>query len=182
MSLMDAPAYDPRRDRRNRNLLIGVGVLFGVLLILTVAGYGLGHGWLFSNLPAEHRVDKFFTALEQKDYPKAYGIYYNDADWQQHPQKYSGYPLAQFTDDWTTDSRVFPPIKSHHVDISRTDGSGTFGTGIIVAVRVNLQDGVVSPARGEEPHAWPGHKLFMYVIRADGTLTWPAPHVLEYNP
>ena len=64
-----------------------------------------------------------------------------------------------------TESPVKAPITSHHVDISRTDGSGVFGTGIIVAVRVN----------GE-------HKVFMYVNKADGTMTWPAPHILEYNP
>jgi hypothetical protein len=165
MSLMDAPAYDPAPDRRKRNLLIGSLVTFAVLFLLTVGGYAMGHGWLFSNLPAEHRVNTFFTALEAKDYNKAYGIYNNDSDWQQHPGKYAEYPLARFTEDWTTESPVKAPITSHHVDISRTDGSGIFGTGIIVAVRVN----------GD-------HKIFMYVIKADGTMSWPAPHILEYNP
>jgi hypothetical protein len=164
MSLMDAPAYDPRRDNRNRNLLIAGGGLVLLLVVLTIAGYLLGHGWLFSNLGAEHKVNNFFDALEAKDYSKAYGIYNNDADWQQHPEKYSGYPLKRFTEDWTIDSPVKAPIVSHHVDISKTDGSGNFGTGIIVAVRVN----------GD-------HKIFMYVTRADGTMTWPAPHELRYG-
>jgi hypothetical protein len=114
-------------------------------------------------------VNNFFSALEARDYPKAYGIYYNDPDWQQHPGKYSDYPLPRFTEDWTSASPVNAPITSHHVDISRTDGSGTFGTGVIVAVRVNLDNGG-------------GHKLFMYVNKADKTMTWPAPHELEYNP
>ena len=165
MSLMDAPAYDPAPDRRKRNLFIGSLITFFVLVLLTVGGYAMGHGWLFTNLPAEHRVNIFFKALEAKDYSKAFGIYNNDLDWQQHPGKYSDYPLARFTEDWTTESPVKAPITSHHVDISRTDGSGAFGTGIIVAVRVN----------GD-------HKIFMYVTRADGTMTWPAPHILEYNP
>jgi hypothetical protein len=156
MSLMDAPAYDERRDRRNRNLLIGGGVIILILLALFFAGYISGHGWFFSNLPAEHRVNNFFNALEAKDYQKAYNIYENG-----HPD--SGYPLPRFTEDWTKDSPVNAPITSHHVDISKTDGSGFFGTGIIVAVRAN----------GD-------HKIFMYVNRADGTMTWPAPHVLEY--
>ena len=165
MSLMDAPAYDPAPDRRKRNLFIGSLITIFILILLTVGGYAMGHGWLFTNLPAEHRVNTFFNALEAKDYSKAFGIYNNDPDWQQHSAKYSDYPLPRFTEDWTTESPVKAPITSHHVDISRTDGSGMFGTGIIVAVHVN----------GD-------HKLFMYVIKADGTMTFPAPHILEYNP
>ena len=165
LDLMDAPPYDPARDNRRRNIIISIvaGIFF--FLVLTFAGYVAGHGWLFSNLGYEHRVNNFFNALQAKDYSKAYGIYYNDPAWQQHPGRYSGYPLARFTEDWTKDSPVNAPIVSHHVDISKTDGSGKFGTGVIVAVRVN----------GD-------HKVFMYVNRADKTMTWPAPHELEYNP
>ncbi|AEU38595.1 hypothetical protein [Granulicella mallensis] len=164
MSLLDAPAYNARRENLNRNLLIAGGVLILLFVVLTLAGFMLGHGWLFSNLSTEHKVNTFFDALEAKDYSKAYGIYNNDPNWQQHPDKYSGYSLNRFTEDWTIDSPVKGPVLSHHVDISKTDGTGTFGTGIIVAVRVN----------GD-------HKVFMYVNRADGTMTWPAPHELQYN-
>ena len=163
--LMNAPAYDPTRDNRRRDILIGVAVTIVVLGIITFAGYVMGHGWLFSNLGYEYRVNTFFTAVEDKDYSKAYGIYYNDPNWQQNPTKYSDYPLARFTEDWTTQSPVQAPITTHHVDISKTDGTGTFGTGIIVAVRVNGS-----------------HKVFMYINRKDKTMTWPAPHELEYNP
>jgi hypothetical protein len=162
MTLLNAPEYDQRRENRKRNLLIGALILVVVLVVTFLAGFLLGHGWFFSNLPAEHRVNGFFDALEAKDYAKAYGIYYNDATWQQHPQKYD-YTLQRFTEDWTTSSPVNAPIVSHHVDISKTDGTGFWGTGIIVAVRVN----------GD-------HKVFMYHIRKDGTLAWPAPHELDY--
>ena len=158
MSLMDAPAYDPTRDNRNRNILIATCVTVFLLIVLTLAGYMLGHGWLFSNLGYEHRVDTFFSALEAKDYDKAYSIYNGGLP---NPD----YSLQRFTEDWTTASPVHTSITSHHVDISRTDGSGTFGTGIIVAVRVNGT-----------------HPVFMYVNRADKTMTWPAPHELQYNP
>jgi hypothetical protein len=164
MSLLDAPAYNAHRENLNRNLLIAGGVFILLFVVLTLAGFMLGHGWLFSNLSTEHKVNTFFDALEAKDYSKAYGIYNNDPNWQQHPDKYSGYSLNRFTEDWTIDSPVKGPVLSHHVDISKTDGTGTFGTGIIVAVRVN----------GD-------HKVFMYVNRADGTMTWPAPHELQYN-
>jgi len=165
MSLMDAPVYDPTRDNRINALLKAAGILFLVLVVLAFAGFVAGHGWLFTNLPAEHRVDNFYKALEAKDYPKAYGIYQNDANWQQHPEKYAAdYPLKKFTEDWTTYSPVNAPITSHHVDKSVSDGSGAFGTGLIVAVRVNGNN-----------------KVFMYVNRKDGTMTWPAPHVFEYH-
>ncbi len=162
MTLLNAPEYDAKGENRRRNLLVGAGVLVAVLVVTCLAGYVMGHGWFYSNMGAEHRVSQFFTALEAKDYPKAYGIYFNDPDWQQHPQKYD-YTLQRFTEDWTTESPVKAPITSHTIDISKTDGSGAFGTGIIVAARVN----------GD-------HKIFMYYIRKDGTLAWPAPHELEY--
>jgi hypothetical protein len=162
MTLLNAPAYDDRKERRKTGLLVGAGVFIALFAILWLGGYIMGHGWFFSNLPAEHRVSTFFNALEAKDYAKAYGIYWNDPDWQQHPQKYD-YTLQRFTEDWTTESPVKGPITSHTIDISKTDGTGAFGTGIIVAVRVN----------GD-------HKVFMYYIRKDGTLEWPAPHELEY--
>ncbi|MGA7155954.1 MAG: hypothetical protein WBY53_03865 [Acidobacteriaceae bacterium] len=161
--LMDAPAYDPTRDNRRRNIIIGV--IIGILLLgaFAFAGFVSGHGWAFSNLGYEHRVNNFFNDLQDKDYAKAYGVYYNDPDWQQHPDKYSSYPLARFTQDWTTDSPINGPITWHHVDKSVSAGSGTFGTGIIVAVRTN----------GD-------HKIFMYVNRADKTMTWPAPYEFKY--
>jgi hypothetical protein len=163
MNLMDAPAYDPTSDNRRRNILIGIVVAVLLLGIVAFAGFVSGHGWLFTNLGYEHRVNNFFDALEAKDYTKAYAIYYSDPDWQQHPDKYSGYPLARFTQDWTTDSPINGPITWHHVDKSVSAGSGYFGTGVIVAVRVNS-----------------GQKIFMYVNRADKTMTWPAPYVFKY--
>lgn len=167
MTLIDAPEYDSRRANRNRAILLSLAILFAVVLVLTILGYLLGHGWLFSNLPTEHRVNQFYTALEAKDYGKAYGIYQNDADWRQHPDKYSGYSLQRFTEDWTMPeySPAGGPIVSHHVDVSRTDGSGKFGTGIIVAATLNGN---------------PEKKSFIYVNREDGTFTYPSPHIIEY--
>lgn len=165
MSLMDAPAYDPTRDNRRRNTIIGILVAVLLFGIIAFSGFVSGHGWLFTNLPYEHRVNSFFNALQDRDYKRAYGIYYNDPDWQQHPGRYASYPLPRFTTDWTKESPVNGPITSHHVDKSVTAGSGRFGTGVIVAVRVN----------GDQ-------KLFLYVNRADKTLTWPAPYVFKYGP
>jgi hypothetical protein len=163
MSLMNAPVYNEGREKAKKGLLIGSAILFATLLLLTLLGYILGHGWFFTNLPAEHKVNNFFIALEAKDYGKAFDIYTNDPTAAEHPERHAEYPLARFTQDWTTNSPVNAPITSHHVDISRTDGSGTFGSGIIVAVRVNGDN-----------------KLFMYYLKKSGELTEPAPHILQY--
>ena len=104
MTLLNAPEYDERGERRRTGSLIGIGVLLLLTAVIGVGGYLLGHGWFFSLLPVEHRIN-----------------------------------------------------------VSKTDGTGPFGTGIIVAVRVN----------GD-------HKIFMWYERKDGTLTYPAPHELEY--
>jgi len=162
MTLLNAPEYDAGGERRKTGLLYGSLALLLLAAVIGVVGYLLGHGWFFTNLRAEHTVNRFFAALEAKDYSTAYAIWFNDPEWQQHPQKYD-YTLKRFTEDWTTESPA-GPITSHHVDISKTDGSGTFGTGIIVAVRVNG-----------------GQKLFMWYDKKDRTLTYPAPHELEYN-
>lgn len=163
MTLLNAPEYNETKERTTKGLLIGAGVAVALAVLLGVGGFLFGHGWFFSNLGAEHKVNTFFAAIEAKDYPKAYAIWYNDPDWKQHEAKYKDYPLQRFTEDWTTESPAGGPITTHHVDISKTDGHGTFGTGIIVAVRVNE-----------------GKKLFMWYQKSDGTLTYPAPHILQY--
>src|SRR5258707_12940503 len=104
MTLLNAPEYDSRRDTRNRNLLIAAGVLVALLLVVGMGGFVLGHGWVFSNLPAEHKVGNFFSALEGKDYGKAYSIYTNDPEGRQHPEMHADYPLKRCTGDWTPDS------------------------------------------------------------------------------
>lgn len=164
MTLLNAPAYNERRERLVRNLLVGSGAIFAMLLVLTLAGFISGHGWLFSNLYTEHRVNDFLTDIEQNKFAEAYGIYQNDSHWQQHPEKYSGYSLQRFTEDWTKFSPV-GPIHSHHVDKSVSDGSGPFGTTLIVASTINGQK---------------DKRLFLAVQRSDGTFTYPSPHVFEY--
>ena len=108
-------------------------------------------------------MSAFYDAIEGKDYAKAYGIYENDPQWQQHAEKYAGYPLARFTEDWTTYSPINGPITVHHIDVSRTDGTGRFGSGIIVGATVN-----------GEP------RVFLYCNLADGILPYPSPHIIEY--
>ena len=164
MTLLNAPAYNDRRERLVAGLLKGAGALFALLIVLTLAGYISGHGWLFTNLYTEHRIDRFLSDIERKDFNDAYGIYVNDATWQSHPDKYKEYPLKRFTEDWTIYSPV-GPIHTHHVDKSIFDGSGPFGTTLIVASTIN----------GDK-----NRRLFISVQRSDGTLGYPAPHIFEY--
>jgi len=157
MTLLNAPQFDERKENRKRNILLGSGILVAAMVVLTVAGFLLGHGWLFMNLPVEHRVKVFLTAVEAGDYPKAYGIFYNDADWQQHPERYPDYSLQRFTEDFTTESTWGGPVKSFHVDVSKRDATGT-----VVAARINGSS-----------------KLFLKYQRSDGTLSF-FPYELQY--
>lgn len=149
MTLLNAPEFDSRREKRNRDILVGGGVVVVLAIVIGLGGFIMGHGWFFSLLPVEHRINVFLNTLQDKDYAKAYGIWMNDPNWEQHPQKYD-YTLKRFTEDWTTASD-WGPITSHHVDISKRAGSG-----VIVAVTVNH-----SPK-----------KLFLFYQKSDGTLTY----------
>lgn len=125
MTLMNAPEYDEHREKRKRNILLGSGITVAVIIVLTVGGFLLGHGWLFINLPAEHRVSVFLTAVQAGDYSKAYGIWNNDPNWRQHPDKYKDYPLQRFTQDFSSASDWKGPITSFHVNYSRRNSTGT---------------------------------------------------------
>jgi hypothetical protein len=132
MTLLNAPAFDEQKEARKHNTLIGSGITAALLVVRTGAGVLLGHGWLFMNLPVEHKMHNFLSALQARDYPKAYGIFYNDPNWQQHPDKYKDYPLQRFTEDFTTESEWKGPVTSFHVDFSKRDDSGT-----VVASTIN---------------------------------------------
>ncbi|MDP9037893.1 MAG: hypothetical protein M3O02_01305 [Acidobacteriota bacterium] len=149
MTLLNAPEFDQRKETRRRNALVGSGAFIALVVILALAGFMLGHGWMFMNLPVEHRVKVFFSALQSGDYPTAYGIWYNDPQWQQHPDKYKDYPIQRFTEDFTTESNWKGPITSYHVDFSKRDATGT-----VVASTVN------------------GRNLTLKVQRADNTITY----------
>jgi len=90
MTLMDAQQYDESRDRRRRNFII---VAVFVALILAWVGYHL------RNYPERRVADKLFSTLQRHDLENAYGIWFADPNWKQHPQKYSNYTFGDFTQD-----------------------------------------------------------------------------------
>ena len=147
MTLLNAPEFDARKETRNRNIMIGSVAVILLAGLFAFAGFVLGHGWFFMNLPAEHKVSTFLSTLQAGDYAKAYGIWTHDPDWQQHPDKYKDYPLNRFTEDFTTASDWKGPITNFHVNFSKRDP-----TGVVVASTVN------------------GSNLTLKVQKADGTI------------
>jgi hypothetical protein len=125
MTLLNAPEFNAQKETRKRNVQIGSLVAVVAIALLSVAGFLTGHGWLFMNVPVEHKVSVFLSALQAQDYKKAYGLFYNDPDWQQHPDKYKDYPLQRFTEDFSTASDWKGPVTSYHVGCSKRGDTGT---------------------------------------------------------
>jgi hypothetical protein len=137
MTLLDAPKFDEARAKRNtRRIQIGAGALF-----LLLVAY-----WLVASRPVDwpwywHRyylgrasVSKFLTAVEANDLPKAYGIWVNDKNWQQHQQQYTGYTYGRFVGDWspTSPDNDYGPIRDFKIV-----EAGHFGNGVLVAIYIN---------------------------------------------
>jgi len=144
MSLLDAPEYDPSRERRKKLL-----VLAAVVLVATLAAAA----YRFRNWPEERVVDRFFAALQAKDYETAYGVWLADPDWKQHPGGNANYLYADFYRDWGPGGE-WGLIKSYRIEGSENPPRST---GIIVEVTVN--------DRAEKARVW--------VEKKDKTLTFP---------
>jgi hypothetical protein len=143
-TIFTAGHYDPEKARRKRQLVLGI------ISLLIILG---GLAYLFRYWPYERRVDHFFTALQQQDYQQAYSIWQNDANWQQHPEKFKDYPYSDFYRDWGPGGD-WGAIHSHKIEGSTTPKRGS--SGVIVVVTIN---GRVEPAR-------------LWVEKKSKTLTW----------
>jgi hypothetical protein len=124
MTIFESKPYDPARERRNRII-----VITAIVLAILVAALG----WRFRYWPYEHRVDVFFNALQAKDYERAYGLWMNDPQWKQHPDKYKRYVFHEFYIDWGPGGE-WGIINSHRVIGSVAPPNGS---GVVVAVEVN---------------------------------------------
>ncbi len=143
MTLLDAPPPDLARERR-RKKIISI-VIIAVLVIGFLA-------WRFRYWPEGHGVNRFFNALQQKDYEAAYGIWMHDPGWKQHPQKYSNYAYSDFYRDWGPGGE-WGVVKTHSVDCALGTQEGT---GVIMQATVN--------GRTEHP--------YLYVIKSDKTMSF----------
>lgn len=150
MTLLDAPAHNRSRAQKIRSLLISVFVLCGVV------GIAVSLRW---NMPAEHRVNQFFGAVESNDFPRAFGIWTNDPDWQGHTQRYAaeGYPYGRFVLDWGTASE-YGRITSHKI-LHSTSG---YGNNTLLAVEINGRETaplVLAVARSTHSMSFPPFNL-----------------------
>jgi len=125
MTLMDAPPPDLARERRRRVVILSI-----VTVIVVLAGLG----WTFRYWPEEHVADKFFSALKKQQYETAYGIYFNDPAWKQHPQQHSNYPFNEFYTDWGPGGE-WGLIKDYKLEAS--GNCPRAGTGVVVQFVVN---------------------------------------------
>jgi len=125
MTLMDAAPPDLTRERRRRIIILTV-VTCAVLLI--------GLGWFFRYWPEEHVADKFFDALKRQDYETAYGIYFQDPAWKQHPQQHSNYPYNEFYTDWGPGGE-WGLVKTFKIEAS--GNCPRAGSGVVVQLIVN---------------------------------------------
>src|SRR5437868_14184886 len=131
MTIFESKPPDPAaeaRARKIRNLLITT-----VVVLLVVAAVA----WWNRYWPEERVVDKFFNAIEQKDYEKAYALWRADPEWRQHVDRYSDYNFGQFQLDWGP-TGDFGYITKHDVrGAVAPTSTNTETSGVIVAVRVN---------------------------------------------
>jgi hypothetical protein len=129
MGLMDAQEYDPRPAQRRWRLI-------GLVLVMVLVAFLVW--WNFRYWPEEQIINRFFGAIERKDFDAAYGLYNADPNWKQHPEKYNQYSLSQFMLDWGPSSE-YGPINSHRIDCATEPKKKGFASpsGVIVVVTVN---------------------------------------------
>ena len=141
MTLLDAPELDPTIARRRKQRMIAAILFVVIFLGIGVLGFLMGHGWWFRFWPEERVAGHFFDALQKQDYNTAYGIWMQDPEWKQHPDRYSRYPYNDFINDWGP-SGEWGIIKSHHIDGAKVPegySGSPFATasGVVVVVTVN---------------------------------------------
>lgn len=166
MTLLDAPKYDASREKRNTLILriSAVSVLVLLVAYWFVAGRPIDWPWNWSHyMMGRSKVNAFLTAVEGNDLNKAYGIWLNDKNWQQHPQQYTTYPFARFQEDWspTSPDNEYGAIKSHQVALA-----GHYGNGVLVASLINGRktDALnleYDPRTGTLSFAPPGTSLYL---------------------
>ena len=141
MSLLDPKPVDLARERRRKKIII-----YSIIALLWIAVLT----WYFWNWPQERKVARFMDAVVAQDLERAYGIWQNDPEWKQHPQRYENYPFSRFELDWGP-SGEWGKITKYDIK-----GSKSHGGGVIVVVNIN--------DRAEDERLW--------VQKSDGTLTW----------
>jgi hypothetical protein len=132
MTLLDAPKFDEKADKRNRKIGIGALIAFGVvILVYVVLWTTVFHSFEFWAWPAEHRLNSFMKTVEAGDFNQAYAMWNNDPQWQQHKEKYSVYDFDQFNKDWGPMSD-YGKIRSHQIVMAKS-----YGNGVVIGIYIN---------------------------------------------
>jgi hypothetical protein len=137
MTLMDAPKFDAAGAARRSQWIKGgvAGLLVFVVFLWLFTGRPVDYPWTWWTYWAGERdINQFLLAVESNDLPRAYGIWENDFDWRQHPDKYKTYPYERFAEDWGQDSmgNDYGTIKSHSIVVRKLTG-----TALIVGAMIN---------------------------------------------
>ncbi len=130
MALLDAKEYDPRPRQRLVRLLIAAVVVVIVFVIVY---------FFFLRFRGEkNAINNLFSAIEAKNFEKAYGIYNADPNWKQHQDKYKGYTYNQFYLDWGP-SGYYGDITSHKIEcvVSPEERGFKPPSGVVIVVRIN---------------------------------------------
>ena len=139
MTLRDAPQDNAARERRNFIILISaISTLITLFIVWwVVCGHPLDWPWNWDeHLFGTNTVNRFLTAVEQNDMQKAYGVWFNDPNWQQHPNSHAMYTFKDFLQDWspTSGQNEYGPIHSHKIAAERISGNV-----MIVGIYINGQ-------------------------------------------
>ena len=166
MTLLDAPEFDAARSKRKKLMiqLSAAGLFLLLVAYWLVASRPVDWPWNWSRyLFGRAEVNKFLGALESNDLNKAYGIWLNDKNWQQHPAQYTTYPFARFQGDWGPNSpdNEYGAIRSHKIALA-----GRYGNGLLVAVFINDRKSDAlnldyDPKTGQLSFAPPGVSLYL---------------------
>jgi hypothetical protein len=125
MTLLDAKEYHPEKERRKKARILSA------IVFLLLAGFFL---WWFRYWPEQRVAEHFFDALQKQDYESAYGIWMQDPQWRQHPDRYKKYPFHEFYTDWGPGGQ-WGVVKAYKIYAAGTPPGG--GSGVIVDLIVN---------------------------------------------
>ncbi|MBI1954894.1 MAG: hypothetical protein HYS38_00710 [Acidobacteria bacterium] len=98
------PPIDPRAERRRRRLIVGA-----VFTVICAAYFY----YELKNYPEERQLRRFFEALEQQDYQRAYQLW----------QPTSAYTFKNFLEDWGPNG-VQGTLRQFRIKDSQAEGTG----------------------------------------------------------
>lgn len=117
MTLLDAVPFDERRARRKKI----AGIVVAVVVVVAVAGVLYWPRYI-----ARHTVNRFFQAIERKNFQEAYYI------WKPDPKLYT---MDAFMKDWGPGSR-WGIIQTYRID-ELGPPQGGHASGLVAIVEIN---------------------------------------------